>query len=278
LHQNSQMTPPSAYSSETMHRAGGIDYTGAPIPVLSIGIWEGVQSAGDEGPATIDPSALRDLFGTAANLMCALASRPPGPVMVQAGGFSLHGHALGTYGSMVCGFPSGDVAAAYRCYGRGLSLLTDGRIRLVPYRRFPAPPSPDRLLLQGPVDGQRQAYALLAQFRGLLSDLGSARQARRCELAFTELAANTLRHGRQGWMAVYRENDDLLILAKDQGPGIPSEILPSSLLVVGYTTVPGSLGAGLPTIIRLAETVTIATGEKGTSILVRLKSTPTEVN
>lgn len=260
-----------------MHRAGRIDCKGAPVYAPSVFIWEGVHPTGDGDTASCDHSELAAVFDAAANLMYALASRPPGPVIEQVDRFLLHGHALGEYGSLVCGFPSAEVVAAYRCYARGLGVLTDGRVRLVTRGTFPELPSRNLLLFEGPVDAQRPAYALLAQFRSLLWGFVPARQARLYELAFTELAANTLRHGRQGRMAVYQDSGGLSILAEDQGPGIPLHVLPSSLLVVGYTTVPGSLGAGFPTIIRVAETVTIATGDEGTTVLVRLTSTPAEV-
>lgn len=260
-----------------MRRAEGIRDAGVTVPAPFVISFEGLRLTVDGGKGNGGRSVPYDVFGAVSDLMLTLgAQTQPGPVTVEVHRFSVHGHSLGDYGSMVCAFPGSEASAAYRCYSRGLGLLTDGRVRLVTHDTFPGGHCPEPSLLQGSVETPQQAHGLLTRFRALISGL-PAREARLSELVFAELAANTLRHGRQGQMAVYRYNGGLAILAKDQGPGIPLHALPSSLLVKGYSTATGSLGAGYPMVIRLAKTLTIATSDQGTSILVRLTSTPSEV-
>lgn len=260
-----------------MNRIDRADCTGGSIPNPCIFIWDGVYlrpDGGGDAPARLLPPTLS---ATLPNLCQTLARRPPGPVMVEVDGFRLHGHALGDAGQMLCGFPD-TPAAEYRSYARGLDLLTQGRIRLVTHQMLHGQPCPGQMILQGSLDGLQEARLLMAQFRALLPGLLlPPPQAMILELVFAELAANTVRYGTRGSIAVYRDNGGISILAKDHGPGIPLYLLPSSLLVAGYTTSSRSLGAGYPTIIRLSELVTLATGNQGTSVLVRLKSVSTEV-
>lgn len=250
---------------------------GGPVPRSCIFIWDGIHLKTDGGGAADSRLLPPTLSAAVANLSRTLAGRPPGPVIVSVDRFWLHGHALGDGGQMVCVFPDAP-GAAYRSYARGLGLLTGGRVQLVMHQRLHGQPCPGQLLFHGRLEALPEARLLMVQFRELLRGLLlPPPQVMRYELVFAELAANTLRYGKRGSMAVYRGGGGLSILAKDEGPGIPLHLLPSSLLVAGYTTSRKSLGAGYPTIIKLSEWVTIATGDQGTSVLVRLKSVPSEV-
>lgn len=264
------------YFDGTMPEARTHENGAVTIPGPCTVIWESALPYAEVGGAEPDPSVVHQVVGAVAKLVHTLFSRPRGPLMDRVAGFALHGHFVGAYGCLVCGFPVLDAAAAFRAYARGLGLLTDGRVRLVPADWFPREPLSGRVLLEGPVDTPQQVQALLIEFRAMLPRLVTAKQVMYHQLLFAELAANTLRYGRQGRMAVYEEGGRLSVLATDQGPGIPFHLLPGSLLLTGYTSTPGSLGAGLPTIVRLAETVTLTTGDQGTSILVRLRPTSAE--
>lgn len=258
-----------------MTRAGATVGTDASFPGRYWFILEDIVTQPGVGDETCGFSGLREVLSAVVNLMG--SDSPNGLIMVQEGRYSLHRHWLGAYGCMVCGFPLSEGGAMFRSYARGLGLLTNGRVRLVTHGGFPPDPEPDQILFEGSVETPQQAGALLARFRKVLTGQVPPRQALLHQLVFAELTANTLRYGRHGRMVLYEEAESFSIMAKDQGPGIPLERLPSSLLLTGHTTTPRSLGAGLPLIIRLAETVTVASGDQGTWILVRLPPTQTEV-
>ncbi len=238
-------------------------------------VWDGIH-LGSEGAGFEDSPPVPELVtAVAGKLSTILATRAPGPIRIMVAGFCLHGHALGKAGTLICGFPPSQ-AAAIRSYARGLCLLTGGRIRLVPHKMLLGRPKSGKLLLQGPAGTLHEASQRMAEFRGLLRELSSTRMGWQ-ELAFAELAANTVRYGLRGRMAVYGDHTGLSIWARDDGPGIPLHLLPSCLLVTGYTTNQKSLGAGFPTIVRLANAMSLATGEEGTIVLIRLNSVPLEV-
>jgi CheY-like chemotaxis protein/anti-sigma regulatory factor (Ser/Thr protein kinase) len=102
----------------------------------------------------------------------------------------------------------------------------------------------------------------------------------------TNLIANALRYtpgGARIEVTVRRQGDDSVVEVKDNGPGIPAELLPTifDLFVQGDRTLDrpkGGLGIGLTLVRRLVElhqgTVTAESSGQGSCFTVRLPNAP----
>ncbi len=86
-------------------------------------------------------------------------------------------------------------------------------------------------------------------------------------LCVSEAATNTIKHASNGIMQVGTEKDRLLILFKDEGPGIDASTLPRATLMKGYSTKV-SLGFGFTILMELLDRVTLQTCPGGTRLLL----------
>ncbi len=90
-----------------------------------------------------------------------------------------------------------------------------------------------------------------------------------------EAATNALKHAGGGKARLCRRPDGLLFVMADHGPGIPALRIPDVALRRGYSTA-GTLGMGYKVMIAFADKVYLATGQKGTTVAVEMKTEPDE--
>ncbi len=106
--------------------------------------------------------------------------------------------------------------------------------------------------------------------RALALELGfSVTQTVEIVTALSEMARNMLAYAGRGELVVQRlkkgDRQGLLIVARDEGPGIPDV---QKAMLDGYSTS-GGLGMGLPGIRRLMDDFTIVSAlQKGTTVTV----------
>ncbi len=107
--------------------------------------------------------------------------------------------------------------------------------------------------------------------RQFAADLGFARiESTMIATAVSELARNIVMHARGGRLTLRQERergrDCLVVIAADDGPGIPDV---NRALQEGFSTA-GSMGLGLPGVHRLMDEVVIDTApNRGTTITAR---------
>jgi serine/threonine-protein kinase RsbT len=102
--------------------------------------------------------------------------------------------------------------------------------------------------------------------RALADELGfSPSEATLIAAAISELARNIVKYAGTGEMVLRRGADSmLLMIARDDGPGIPD---PKAALQPGYSTS-GGLGLGLPGVRRIADFFEIVSNSHGTTVTV----------
>jgi len=102
--------------------------------------------------------------------------------------------------------------------------------------------------------------------RALAVDLGfSASEATLIAAAISELARNIVKYAGSGEVLLRRNSDSmLLVIARDEGPGIPDV---RAALEPGYSTS-GGLGLGLPGVRRIADLFEIVSNAGGTIVTV----------
>lgn len=90
-------------------------------------------------------------------------------------------------------------------------------------------------------------------------------------IAVSEAAMNALVHGREGTARLHADaaTGRLQAWVRDQGPGIPKEMLHQAAMDRGYSTLPGSFGFWLT--IQTADRVYLRTGEGGTGTTLVLE-------
>lgn len=88
-------------------------------------------------------------------------------------------------------------------------------------------------------------------------------------LAVGEMTTNALKHAGSGQASLHKQNDDLIIVVSDHGPGIEAVTLPEVALVRGYSTA-GTLGMGYKAVLSIADRVYLATGPGGTTVAVEM--------
>ena len=102
--------------------------------------------------------------------------------------------------------------------------------------------------------------------RALAAELGfSASEATLIAAAISELARNIVKYAGSGEVVLNHDDDGMLLMvARDQGPGIPDV---RAALREGFSTS-GGLGMGLPGVRRIADVFEIVSNAGGTTITV----------
>jgi serine/threonine-protein kinase RsbT len=100
--------------------------------------------------------------------------------------------------------------------------------------------------------------------RNMAMGLGfSASEATLIAAAISELARNIVKYASHGEIVMRVESDGmLLVIARDQGPGIPDL---QAALRSGYSTS-GGLGLGLPGVRRIADHFEVVSNSHGTTV------------
>ncbi|MCL5105618.1 MAG: response regulator [Armatimonadetes bacterium] len=84
-----------------------------------------------------------------------------------------------------------------------------------------------------------------------------------------EAMANVHKHAGDGLVTLHTVRDGLMLVARDDGPGIEALALPDVALTKGYTTAI-SLGMGYKVMIELADKVYLATSPEGTIVAIEM--------
>jgi len=106
---------------------------------------------------------------------------------------------------------------------------------------------------------RQQGRALAGQLRFSPSD------ATLIAAAISELARNIVKYAGTGEILLHSDTQGMLmIIARDEGPGIPD---PDAALRPGYSTS-GGLGLGLPGVRRIADVFEIVSNSHGTTVTV----------
>lgn len=85
-----------------------------------------------------------------------------------------------------------------------------------------------------------------------------------------EAATNAYKHAGGGTISLHRNEDSLMCVISDRGPGINAMSIPDVALVKGYSTA-GTLGMGYKFMISLADRIHLATGSDGTIVAIEMK-------
>lgn len=88
-------------------------------------------------------------------------------------------------------------------------------------------------------------------------------------LCISEVTTNVVKHTNGGTFSLHKNDEILLAVTSDQGPGILAINLPEIALKPGYTTSV-SLGMGYKAMISLADKVYLATGPGGTTVAIAM--------
>lgn len=89
-------------------------------------------------------------------------------------------------------------------------------------------------------------------------------------VAIGEASTNALKHAGGGLGSIHKEDDSIMFVVADHGPGIEAMTIPQVAFVKGYTTA-GTLGMGYKIMISLSDHVYIATSNKGTTVGIQIK-------
>ena len=129
-------------------------------------------------------------------------------------------------------------------------------------------PEPGELLAQFSLENSDN-YALLRQHSHLIaSDAGMhPDQVGELMLAVGEAASNAIKHAVGGSATIYRATGRIIIRISDHGPGIRPEDLPATVLQAGFSTKV-SLGMGYTLMLKLVDTVWLATAPTGTVVQI----------
>ena len=92
-------------------------------------------------------------------------------------------------------------------------------------------------------------------------------------LAVGEVVTNLVKHAGGGTASLHGNDDTLVFIASDSGPGIAALSLPEVALRVGYSTA-GTLGVGYKVMIKIADKLYLATGPEGTTIGIEMRLHP----
>lgn len=90
------------------------------------------------------------------------------------------------------------------------------------------------------------------------------------EVCVGEATTNAIKHAGGGEASLYRQQDGLMFVISDNGPGIEALSLPDVALTRGFSTA-GTLGMGYKLMIANADRVYLATGPDGTTVAVEMK-------
>jgi putative nucleotidyltransferase with HDIG domain len=89
-------------------------------------------------------------------------------------------------------------------------------------------------------------------------------------LCTSEATTNVLKHSTEGQMKIYRHNEVLRVIVKDNGSGIELSEIPKSTLLSGYSTKV-SMGKGFSLLLKLMDRVIMNTGPTGTTVVLEMK-------
>jgi PAS domain S-box-containing protein len=85
----------------------------------------------------------------------------------------------------------------------------------------------------------------------------------------TEAAANVVKHARTGIMSLHKDEDVIIAVISDSGPGIAAMALPDVALTRNYSTA-GTLGMGYKLMIHFADRVYLASAPEGTTVAIEM--------
>lgn len=151
-----------------------------------------------------------------------------------------------------------------------LSSVTEGRLRLcdtvadLPEKLDNDSETFDLTQSDG-VAKLRKRATQIAQAAGI-----DAERVADLEVAIGEAASNAIRHARNGRAKIAwgSEGDGCLqVWIEDEGSGISVDRLPRATLERGFTTA-GSLGHGFWLMLRLADRLSLKTGQSGTTVVI----------
>lgn len=156
-------------------------------------------------------------------------------------------------------------------YREVVRAVTGGGLNLVDPEELPELPRVDLDLgLEDPENYRRLRDRLAA----LCSEAGLAEeQCHDLVLATGEAATNAIKHARGGRCLAAVTEEGIVVRISDGGSGIHPRQLPASLFRAGYSTKV-SLGLGYTLILRLVDSVWLATGPGGTTVQLLKQTEP----
>ncbi|WP_077214349.1 ATP-binding protein [Bacillus dakarensis] len=88
-------------------------------------------------------------------------------------------------------------------------------------------------------------------------------------LALSEAITNTIKHAEEGQLILIEndEQNELLFVIQDKGPGFPLEDLPKKILLSGYSTK-RSMGQGFTIMRKMAKQILLYTSPKGSTLIL----------
>lgn len=124
----------------------------------------------------------------------------------------------------------------------------------------------ERFEIHVPISQVQDIVEARKRGRALALQLGfSPTDATLIAAAISELARNIVTYAGEGEIVLDRTaNDALVLIARDEGPGIPD---PELAMKPGYTTS-RSLGLGLAGVRRIADRMEIESNSTGTTVMV----------
>jgi anti-sigma regulatory factor (Ser/Thr protein kinase) len=153
-----------------------------------------------------------------------------------------------------------------RFYRDVIRAVTQGKFELVDAEEIPEPGGP---VFELPVRDAAE-YAAARQAVRDAARAAAMPEEREADLllAAGEIITNAMKHAEEGCLRIYRTDDAVHVRVTDAGAGIGSQHLPSALLMPGFSTKI-SLGMGYKMLLRLCDTVWLATGPEGTTVQVK---------
>jgi anti-sigma regulatory factor (Ser/Thr protein kinase) len=91
-------------------------------------------------------------------------------------------------------------------------------------------------------------------------------------LAISEAITNSIKHAERGKLILLydNENEEVIAVVEDKGPGINLKDLPNAVFVEGYSTKK-SLGQGFTIMLKIASKIILSTSNFGTTLMLVLK-------
>jgi anti-sigma regulatory factor (Ser/Thr protein kinase) len=91
-------------------------------------------------------------------------------------------------------------------------------------------------------------------------------------LAISEAITNSIKHAERGKLILLYNNEDeeVIAIVEDKGPGINLKDLPNAIFVEGYSTKK-SLGQGFTIMLKIASKIILSTSSFGTTLMLVLK-------
>lgn len=156
--------------------------------------------------------------------------------------------------------------AKKRFYRGTIFSVTDGKLNLVNYEEIDALVSPDAREIQ--LNTSRD----LAPLRDAVEE--TARAEHMCDArvfdlstAVGEAAANAVKHARGGAVRIGVVDGVMQVCITDEGSGMDALVLPRATLMTRFSTTT-SMGLGYSLILACVDRVYLATGPRGTSVLI----------